>query len=142
MPFVSVCCDGERCSLCGQFAEHKVEETIFPDDPFRGRHPFTAYICHSHFRQIMGKAVDGYRKWEDEMAANKNSETLTKIQRDVIRLIGRSTPTADGWYSVSAVLWGMVKLNLTADLAVKEETASGGRIRLTPKGQAVLLAIA
>lgn len=56
-PFVSACCEGERCH-CGAPAEHKVEETIFFDDPTQNRHPFTAYICHDHFRQIMGAAVD------------------------------------------------------------------------------------
>ncbi len=54
--FVSACCDGERC-FCGQPADHKVEETIFDDDPQPIRHPLTAYICHEHFVQIMGPAV-------------------------------------------------------------------------------------
>lgn len=67
---VSACCEGERC-WCGAPAEHKVEETIFPDDwslsdefaktqplMMRGRHPLTAYVCHPHFRQMMGPAAD------------------------------------------------------------------------------------
>lgn len=67
--FVSACCEGERCH-CGAPAEHKIEETVFDDDPtgwmFVGalramaRHPLTAYICHTHFREIMGPAAD----WE------------------------------------------------------------------------------
>lgn len=50
--FVSKCCKGERC-WCWEPAEHKVEETIFPDDPHQHRHPFTAYLCHYHFCEIM-----------------------------------------------------------------------------------------
>jgi hypothetical protein len=56
-PFVSLSCGGERCS-CGQPAEHKVEEVIFADDPLPNRHPLTAYICHRHFKVIMGPAAD------------------------------------------------------------------------------------
>lgn len=51
--FVSASCEGERCH-CGAPAEHKVEETIFHDEPMPNRHPLTAYICHKHFREIMG----------------------------------------------------------------------------------------
>ncbi len=62
--FVSGCCEGERCNYqgadwiikCGKPAEHKVEETIFHDDPHQVRHGFTAYVCHEHFVAIMGKA--------------------------------------------------------------------------------------
>lgn len=59
-PFVSGCCEGQRCSFegCGAPAEHKVEEAIFYDDPIQHRHELTAYICHAHFRQIMGPAAD------------------------------------------------------------------------------------
>ncbi len=59
-PFVSRSCNGERCSFegCSEPAEHKVEETIFHDDPIPNRHELTAYICHAHFRQIMGPAAD------------------------------------------------------------------------------------
>lgn len=54
--FVSACCEGEKC-YCGELAEHKVEETVFDGDPFPYRHPYTAYMCHEHFREIMGPAV-------------------------------------------------------------------------------------
>src|SRR5262245_39165287 len=54
--FVSGACLGERC-FCGAPAEHKVEEAIQFDDPFPARHPLTTYICHQHFRQIMGPAT-------------------------------------------------------------------------------------
>lgn len=52
MSFVSACCKGEKC-YCGKPAEHKVEETIFHDDPNSIRHPYTSYICHDHFCEIM-----------------------------------------------------------------------------------------
>lgn len=61
MRFVSGSCEGERCGFkgCEAPAEHKVEETIFFDDPlYYTRHGLTAYICHEHFRQIMGPAAD------------------------------------------------------------------------------------
>jgi hypothetical protein len=57
MTFVSGCCEGERC-YCGAPAEHKVEETIFYDDPHPIRHPLTRYVCHAHFVQIMGPAAN------------------------------------------------------------------------------------
>lgn len=53
MAFVSGCCYGEACR-CGQPATHKVEETIFHDDPLPNRHPYTAYVCGLHFAEIMG----------------------------------------------------------------------------------------
>lgn len=56
-PFVSKCCEGERC-WCAEPAEHKVEETIFADDPLPHRHPLTTYLCHLHFREMMGPAAD------------------------------------------------------------------------------------
>ena len=57
MPFVSACCEGERC-YCGQPAQHKVEEAMFFDEPVPNRHSLTAYICHRHFREIMGPYAD------------------------------------------------------------------------------------
>lgn len=54
--FVSESCKGEKC-WCGTDAEHKVEEHIFHDDPVPNRHPLTSYVCHEHFRQIMGPAA-------------------------------------------------------------------------------------
>ncbi len=50
-------CQGERC-YCGQPAEHKVEEVVFDDDPIPGRHPLTTYLCHQHFREIMGPMAE------------------------------------------------------------------------------------
>ena len=55
--FISGSCKGEKC-FCGAPAEHKVEETIFWDDPLQERHPLTSYICHAHFRKLMGPAAD------------------------------------------------------------------------------------
>ena len=54
--FVSGCCEGEKCH-CGADASHKVEETIFHDDPIPHRHPLTTYLCHAHFVQAMGPAA-------------------------------------------------------------------------------------
>jgi len=53
--FVSIYCGGERCGQCGKPAQHKVEETIFDDDPFQQRHPLTVYLCRFHFAQIMNR---------------------------------------------------------------------------------------
>jgi hypothetical protein len=55
--FVSGACKGERCSVCGKPAEHKIEEAVLFDDPFPARHPLTAYVCHEHFRLLMGSAA-------------------------------------------------------------------------------------
>jgi hypothetical protein len=52
--FVSTCCKGEICSVCGKLATNKLEETIFDDDPNKMRHPLTAYVCREHFRMIVG----------------------------------------------------------------------------------------
>jgi hypothetical protein len=52
--FVSGCCKGEICSVCGKPATNKLEETIFYDDPNKMRHPLTAYVCREHFRMIVG----------------------------------------------------------------------------------------
>jgi hypothetical protein len=52
--FVSRCCKGEICSVCGKPATNKLEETIFYDDPNKMRHPLTAYVCREHFRMIVG----------------------------------------------------------------------------------------
>ena len=53
--FVSGCCKGEICSVCGKPATNRLEETIFYDDPNRKmRHPLTAYVCREHFRMIVG----------------------------------------------------------------------------------------
>lgn len=58
--FISSSCVGERCSLCGAPATHKVGEEIPWDDPNQIRHNFTAYVCCEHFTQIMGKATGCY----------------------------------------------------------------------------------
>lgn len=68
--FVSVSCGGEKCSMCGEPATHKVGEEIPHDDPssvlaldlgvpvnIPMRHNFTAYVCCAHFREIFGSAV-------------------------------------------------------------------------------------
>jgi hypothetical protein len=57
VPFISSCCEGKRC-FCGEPATHKLEEAIALDDPHPRRHPLTSYVCHAHFRQVMGSAAD------------------------------------------------------------------------------------
>lgn len=45
-------CVGEKCTLCGEPAHHKIaEEFMFGDDT--NRHPCTAYVCSGHFGAIM-----------------------------------------------------------------------------------------
>lgn len=53
--WVSASCRGERCSVCGKEATHKVGEEIMSDDPMAHvpRHNMTAYICCDHFSAIM-----------------------------------------------------------------------------------------
>ena len=62
--FVSMYCNGEKCKICKADATHKLEETIFDDEPnpqINGfsmrRHHFTVYVCCNCFRIIMGKGV-------------------------------------------------------------------------------------
>lgn len=52
--FISVCCEGEKCSVCGEPATNKLEESIFPDDPHPNKHPLTTYVCKEHFRMLVG----------------------------------------------------------------------------------------
>ena len=53
--FVSGCCIGEKCSVCGKDATNKLAEVIFDDDPNPIRHELTAYVCKEHFRMIVGR---------------------------------------------------------------------------------------
>ncbi len=55
--FVSASCGGEKCSMCGKDATHKVGEEIMHDDPNPNRHNYTAYVCCGCFRKILGPAV-------------------------------------------------------------------------------------
>jgi hypothetical protein len=66
VPWRSVSCEGERCSVCGEPASAKVGEEIMSDDPFQHRHNLTAYLCAGHFTQIMGQ---GGVEWVDAMRA-------------------------------------------------------------------------
>lgn len=75
--FVSACCDGERCFLCHEDAEHKIEEVIFHDDPLPHRHPLTSYICHRHFVDVMGPAADAQSKVLSQM------ERIEHMARDL-----------------------------------------------------------
>lgn len=48
--FVSDCCIGEYCHMCGLPATHKISEEIMFDDPNPQRHPLSAYVCTTHFQ--------------------------------------------------------------------------------------------
>ena len=55
------------CSICGTLAQHKISEVLYSEC----RHPFTNYLCHEHFIQVMGLAAkdffdrDGkWNRWE------------------------------------------------------------------------------
>lgn len=60
MHWVSASCGGEECGMCLRLlglrvqATHKVEETIFHDDPNQMRHNYTQYVCCDHFKQVFG----------------------------------------------------------------------------------------
>jgi len=55
--FVSASCGGEKCTMCGKDATHKVGEEIMHDDPNPGRHGYTAYVCCGCFTKIFGTRV-------------------------------------------------------------------------------------
>lgn len=59
MHYVSPTTQGEKCRICFQPATHKVGEEIPPgeDKLLFSRHNFTAYVCCSCFRFILGDAV-------------------------------------------------------------------------------------
>lgn len=80
MTFVSKCCKGETC-FCGQPAAHKVEETIFPDDPHQRRHPLTAYVCEKHFAQIMGPWGASLARFSE--AAHEGSRLLREAKESL-----------------------------------------------------------
>lgn len=52
---VSGSCEGERCSVCGAPATHKLGEEIPDDDPHPNRHNLTAYVCCAHFGMVLGR---------------------------------------------------------------------------------------
>jgi formylmethanofuran:tetrahydromethanopterin formyltransferase len=70
--YIPQACEGEPCTFeqesgpprvsCGEPAEYKVEEWVFADDPTDGRHPLTCYVCHKHFRMLMGPMADRVRQ--------------------------------------------------------------------------------
>lgn len=51
--------------------------------------------------------------------------SLTSNQRDILRLIQRSKPDADGWYRVSKVVWPIVNGVLPDDLVETKASALG-----------------
>ena len=72
--YVPESAQGEICSICGEDASHKVEETI--DEP---RHPFTAYLCCHCFSGLMGNAaMELCEKANEEKENEKNRATEQK----------------------------------------------------------------
>ena len=63
---------------------------------------------------------------------------MTKAQtKSTLALIQRSPDQGDGWRSVSAACWPLVK-DLPIELAECEPNDDGGRVRMTDSGRAVL----
>ena len=68
-PFVSGTCIGEKCSVCGEPATNKIGEEIPFDDPNRGRHNLTAYVCEKHFNMVLSPYKNGgkeTKEWSDK----------------------------------------------------------------------------
>lgn len=64
--WISKSCDGESCHIvqCAKPAFAKVGEEILHDDPAKGRHNLTAYVCEEHFRFIFGdRGVHFRNRW-------------------------------------------------------------------------------
>jgi hypothetical protein len=47
-------CDGEPCRLCGADSDHKLVEQT--DDAYR--RGSSTYLCHAHFRMVMGPSSE------------------------------------------------------------------------------------
>lgn len=62
---------------------------------------------------------------------------LNEKQRNLLNLIKRSKPEADGWYRASKMVWPLIADAFPADLAETREADEGGYIKLTDRGQAV-----
>lgn len=65
---------------------------------------------------------------------------LTDGQKHILRLIQRDKEE-DGWASVSEQLCKSISTALPAELATFEKTESGGRIRLTEQGHAIVFSM-
>jgi hypothetical protein len=62
---------------------------------------------------------------------------LNERQMNLLKLIKRSKPEADGWYRASKIVWPLIADAFPADLAETRGADEGGYIRLTDRGQAV-----
>lgn len=90
--FVSACCGGERCSMCGKPAARKVGEEIFHDDPHPIRHNLTAYVCLDHFNMIMDRGG-----WQAR-AALADWQPIETAPKDGTRIL----LIASGWSNTNA----------------------------------------
>jgi hypothetical protein len=64
---------------------------------------------------------------------------LTDNQRQLLKLIRRSTPNEEGWYTISDIVWVLfADKPLPAELVIVEKLEVGGRLKLTHAGGLVV----
>lgn len=68
------------------------------------------------------------------------NRTLDAGQKHILQLIERDKKP-DGWSTVSAQLYPTLSSNIPAELATFEKLETGGRVKLTESGKAVLSAM-
>ena len=62
-------------------------------------------------------------------------------QKHILRLIARDK-TSDGWATVSAQLYNVIRNNIPSELATFETVGDGGRVKLTDMGNSVVSSMA
>lgn len=67
-------------------------------------------------------------------------QKLEPQQFHIIKLVGRDR-CANGWATVSTLLFPILSEAMPSELVVFEETETGGRARLTEEGECVLRAM-
>lgn len=67
-------------------------------------------------------------------------EKLDIQHKHILRLVHRDAD-ANGWASVSNVLFPILSENMPPELVEFERTDDGGRARLTPDGEAIVMAM-
>ena len=81
--FISRCCIGEKCSVCGNPATDKIGEEIMPDDPHPIRHNLTAYVCKNHFNMILRP-----RLWKETLWNGPIKTIPTEVLREGVEVFG------------------------------------------------------
>jgi len=82
-------CQGERCSMCGAQAWHKVGEEMFSSDPMPYRHNLTAYVCKEHFQQIMDRG--GFTRTPQPSVTSEDFMDIAVHVMDAIRCLPTNT---------------------------------------------------